>query len=379
MKNTSSITSYVLLVLLTFSGSCTSKNNKSVFFTIDVNSAKEQSISLSKITEKIEAIELEMTENSLIAARSIRRVLYTGEHIIVCEISKVMLFDNSGKFIRQIGSRGQGPGEFTSIFDITADIINNHIYIITASDNRIICYDFAGKFIKENNLTKGGVRYINYINNNLLYLVRVNETVNREGILRTFLLTVDNNLLESDSLEVNKTFTHVGHISFFTTGKNDYISYDGENTFLYSGNELSETILDTLYQIKNKQLLPYLKLKFDEEDYKNRTLVEDMQNRNKLPSEIDRILKLENIYKSSGYVFSIFSQRNISYSFYYDIKTGESYKAKDGYTDDIHTNEIVKIRPFDFDANMFYYMHTRIDDTMKDEPNPTLYIGTLKK
>ena len=52
---------------------------------------------------------------------------------------------------------------------------------------------------------------------------------------------------------------------------------------------------------------------------------------------------------------------------------------KDGYKDDIYTGENVKIRPLNSDANQFYFLHTEISDTDLEEPNPTLYIGRLKK
>lgn len=54
---------------------------------------------------------------------------------------------------------------------------------------------------------------------------------------------------------------------------------------------------------------------------------------------------------------------------------------KDGYTDDINKiGERVSIRPFDSDPERFYYLYTDKDQAVGlDEPNPTLYIGTLKK
>ncbi|MDR1881370.1 MAG: hypothetical protein LBR26_01120 [Prevotella sp.] len=34
---------------------------------------------------------------------------------------------------------------------------------------------------------------------------------------------------------------------------------------------------------------------------------------------------------------------------------------------------------FDSDADKFYFFHTHMDTDALEEPNPTLYIGTLKK
>jgi len=53
---------------------------------------------------------------------------------------------------------------------------------------------------------------------------------------------------------------------------------------------------------------------------------------------------------------------------------------QDGYTDDIHHIEKrVSIRPLNSNAELFYYRHTHMNPDDLDEPNPTLYIGKLKK
>jgi hypothetical protein len=40
----------------------------------------------------------------------------------------------------------------------------------------------------------------------------------------------------------------------------------------------------------------------------------------------------------------------------------------------------VSIRPFDSNVEKSYYLHRReIPDDSKEEPNPVLFIGTLKK
>jgi hypothetical protein len=50
------------------------------------------------------------------------------------------------------------------------------------------------------------------------------------------------------------------------------------------------------------------------------------------------------------------------------------------YIDDIHQIEDpVRIHPFNLDTEMFYYLHTHMKSDNLEEPNPTLYIGKLKK
>ena len=51
-----------------------------------------------------------------------------------------------------------------------------------------------------------------------------------------------------------------------------------------------------------------------------------------------------------------------------------------GYIDDVNNIEDpVGIRPLVTDSEWFYYWHINIEPDDEEEPNPTLYIGKLKK
>ena len=86
-----------------------------------------------------------------------------------------------------------------------------------------------------------------------------------------------------------------------------------------------------------------------------------------------------NLYKSFRYVFALYRKNSSLNNFCYDTKTEKGYNLKNGYTDDIHTNKKVRIRPLDSDANKYYYTDTNVNPDDSEEPNPTLYIGFLKK
>ena len=352
---------YIVIVILI---SCNS-NHENKFFTISVDSAEETNLSLSEIAENIEAVELELTDNSLLSVQRITRILYKENFIIVSQRNSVMLFDKTGKFIRQIGSIGQGPGEFAGIQDIAADFENKNLFIL-AFEGKIICYDFDGNLIKEspNNYYNGFFKCVYYINGKFLLLAESALVLDEEKINRTVLYTVDKNLLKTDSIEVRK----IPHLGIWFHPYSDFINYDGENTyFYYSDISQNPFVLDTLYQLKNNEIKPYLNLSF-----KNNGIVFG-----------EKEIYLFNIYRSMRYVFSFyqhqFSGQQIWYYLCYDVKTNKGYKVKEGFTDDIHTGEKIKIRPFNYDTNKFYYLHTIINDSEKEEPNPTLYIGTLKK
>ena len=349
----------IILLLL----SCNSEK-KTDCLTISVNTDTEVSLALSQISENIEAIELEVTDESLL--REVSRVLYSSDFIIIQEWKSIMLFDKNGKFIRRIGSVGQGPGEYVSISSIAADFDSKKIFVFF--DGKFLCYDFEGNFIKQSptGYYPRFNPYVCYINNKLLILsesfIKIEDNSFKDQ--RT-LFFINDDLLKTDSVlvkNIDLSQFEVGYAPMY-----DYLTSDGKSTYLYYNITIPDHIVsDTLYQISNNYLIPHLNIKF---------------NNRGLNSEGKKDVYICTIYRSFRYVFTIYnhSPRRQFYFFCHDLKTGESYNIKDGFTDDIYTGEKVVIRPFDNNMNKFYYLHTNIKEDDIDEPNPTLYVGTLKK
>ena len=354
--------------MISFFLSCTTKQ-KDGLFTISVESTEKSTLLLSEISENIEAIELELTDNSLLFR--IEKVSYTEEYIVIGGGGKknIWLFNRHGKFIRKIGSVGQGPGEYVFVHDFTIDTKNKQIIVVSV-DGKYIVYDFEGKLIKESvtidDATTACVYYIDDKLYNLAEIVYFEEDGSR--INKTVLYTINRNLLRTDTLVVRK----LPSIVLRNNPAKDFINYDGINSYLYFPDNVTPDrfatlpypfVPDTLYQLKNMELIPYLQIK---------GLV-TAGNR-------DNVF-INNIYKSSRYVFCTYSifGANLDKQFCYDLKTGKSYDNKDGFLDDIYTGAKVTIRPFGFDSNMFYYLYTHMNPNDIEEPNPTLYIGKLKK
>ena len=106
-----------LLLLLTAITICisTMQAQTETLKIVPINMRENSPVKLSEITDEIKKISLELTNESLIG--SIERVIYKDNQLIIIEgkTQKVMLFDLQGKYIRQIGSKGQGPGEYTEV------------------------------------------------------------------------------------------------------------------------------------------------------------------------------------------------------------------------------------------------------------------------
>ena len=361
-------------------------NQNREFFEIPVDIDQNYSLPLSEIAEEITAIELELTDESLINPDYLQRIIISEDHIIVLSSSKILVFNKDGKFLRSIGSRGQGPGEYTSISNFALDEKNRRLFIATSMPYRIICYNLDGKFLNSSEIYRqfSSIVDIHYLNNELLFIASQdaleNEIENRKANSATkhSLYRLKDDFQMLDSCVILKQYLETTYRVYIPNiyYSRDFIFKGNSSLYLYyCENYLPQfppmeiVLRDTLYHFEDNQRIPDLKLNFKNDG---------------IDRGGNKFIHLFNIFRSSRYVFSIY-QRDVIvnsswYHFCYDTKTGKGYNMQDGYTDDINGIEKrVSIRPLVTNSELFYYWHTNMKPNDKEEPNPTLYIIKLKK
>jgi len=100
--------------------------------------------------ESQEWIKLETTNESLIG--DVSKIFYTNNLFIVLDnklTNSVFIFDGKGNFISVINKLGKGPGEYTKIYDIAFDELNDVVHILDLNLEKILKYDIRGEFISE--------------------------------------------------------------------------------------------------------------------------------------------------------------------------------------------------------------------------------------
>ena len=369
----------------------TKKSNNLLEIHIDID--KNITLPLSEITENIAAIELELTDENLINPEDIIKILLSDSLIFISEPEHLFVFNIEGKFIRSIGSKGQGPGEYIRIKSFTFDEKNQIIYI-NSDGSQILGYDLTGKFLKKITIMKdvygGQILGINYFNNELLLLIesiRVNEN-EKINCYHSVIYTADNEMQLIDSCFVRDMYFLKGIIrkgrldDYLTCNKQGiYVYYPELSAFIInstpslsqiSGN-IERVLHDTLYRFENNQLVPELKLKF---------------NRKGRDYDGNKNIQLYKIYRSSRYIFAEYItslDKNLHFLFCYDTKTGIGYNSTK-YRDEVNNIEkkvwdrpYYPLRPISNNTELFYYLHTHMEPDDLNEPNPTLYIGKLKK
>jgi hypothetical protein len=196
---------YILLSI----GCSQSNNSKDDIVTIDIKKViqNERDVPLSQFVESLEYLPLEITSESSISGGP--GLYFTEEYIIVRNYSPVsnsllLLFDRrTGKFIRNLGKLGRGPGEYLRPLDRFYNPYDKKIY--ANAENSINTYNLEGVFldsfeklkVKESSVKDGYIRasleaYLNidtciyYLNNSTGSIVKRLIIATKNNEIRSF-------------------------------------------------------------------------------------------------------------------------------------------------------------------------------------------------
>ena len=152
--------SKILLVALVIGAYCCSPKGDGSVTIIDVGGSKMAVFSLnelkadtttlllSSLVEDCILVQLQSVEDAYIRPGV---TTITEKYIGVRQSgAPYKLFDRSGKFLRNVGSIGRGPGEWTiSLYDEIIDDKNELIYLSSFMNDRILVYSTSGQFLKD--------------------------------------------------------------------------------------------------------------------------------------------------------------------------------------------------------------------------------------
>ena len=108
---------------------------------------------LSYFVEDLQMVKLDNRNEALVGKG---RVSVSENYLLVAKSSNepYKLFRRDGNFVGTVGSIGQGPGEYTMIYDVQIDEKSGGIYMLPWNATSILVYDLQGKFEKSIPLNK---------------------------------------------------------------------------------------------------------------------------------------------------------------------------------------------------------------------------------
>ena len=307
------------------------------YYTIDLDGKKEPFIRMSSYFKNLRTIILETHDDSLIGDINELQVFDGRIFVLDRRIAKrLFIFDVDGRFIRKIGSVGQGPGEFIGVQDFTLDPENHIIYLLDQG-NRIHKYAIDGSFLNTLNLpftADGyGIRYIQYYNGRLYASARAWQTSQDDYLLIVFDPGSGKEITRALSIKYNK-------------GWNESYSISTSSFFMSRLNNpprFNDSFMDYIVSI-GEEITPHIQLKS-----KNLTTEKDVENfrgkDEKRPVNNENIIKSSKIFSVRFFVenedFVLFSCGSVAspLDVAFNKKTGE-VKTADYYINDlIFTND----------------------------------------
>ncbi len=314
MKNT-----FWLLILALISSCNTSTSNKKNTpkqIKVDVDDLKEEVYKADDIIEDYYFIKLETISNSNLIG-NIDKILILEKYLIILDreiTGKVYLFNRSGSFVRMIGERGEGPGEYKKPQDVIYNENAQHIVVYCRDQRKLIYYSEEGQLVAEKRID---LDFRSFITRNNKYACFTHQLYNYHP--------------NHGSLTYN-------YIVFDTIGKIHATQFNSERKSLQSGIVIThnkyfnsfnkECFLnwifnDTIYRIdENLKATPVIYFDFGNRSLTNNTLeISD-------DIEIYREVVMEGQYHTC---YSPFLKNNISYII--NISAGISNEYRSG----IHT------------------------------------------
>jgi len=103
--------------------------------------------SFAYVFEKVEDVQLELKPECAISSITDLAVDAEGRYIVAdgWQSKGVYIFSRDGKFIRELGRRGQGPGEYQTPVSVTLGS-NGDVWVADYAGNRISVYDNEWRF-----------------------------------------------------------------------------------------------------------------------------------------------------------------------------------------------------------------------------------------
>ena len=162
---------YAYIILLTTLWACAPKEQEDNCLTLKVQT-DDIGTSFHELFEQIEIIPLELNDNSLIKQIEELYLIDDTLYIFDRELKCLHIFDGiSGKYLKTIMKVGQGPEEYTHVYDINIDDRRKLIEFLSPF-GFINVYDYSGNFINREILPTPPNSYVKFKNfNDSTYII----------------------------------------------------------------------------------------------------------------------------------------------------------------------------------------------------------------
>ena len=219
----------------------------------------------------------------------------------------IFMYDESGHFLRQIGSKGQGPDEYVLLnAPLQLDEKNRIAYVADGYTSRFLSYDFDGNLLK-------AIRYADSEWSKAYLLDSVTLAVNTSFISRFLPRKTKKLVLQDYGRKTLKTFPSY----LYPVERPGNGMHFGPDNILWSCQKdfyLLEYGNDTIFQITQEQLIPSLILTGDLKLDKDELFIQGVKN--KLVISPQMMKPSSGIFESNRFLIASMYRQNPEESYY---------------------------------------------------------------
>ena len=192
----------------------------------------QQTVKLSDIFKNYRTIALETNDSCLIGGRS-NKIIKRNSTFYIQSQNSILRFDEEGHYINKLSRAGNGPEDYTSIFDF--DIVTNgpeEIWISTIGGIKI--YDAKTVSYKRTIAINSYVNQFKYLNKNTILTVTPEDSVfnvcNIDGSVRFKYMKKD---LANSGLKPNQFFVYNNKVIYQLDNTQCGVAYSAESDSMY--------------------------------------------------------------------------------------------------------------------------------------------------
>ena len=282
---------------------------------IDPDKGADRQLHLSEIASEIKYVKLETNDSCFIS--DVVKVVTDGAYIFISshfkDYTRLLMFSESGKFKRNIGICGRGPGEYSDVMDFSINPSEQIIYILDPL-GKILLYNYTGRYLITIKLDARPSNILFHNNKIWLFSAWPDYYLNNGYCIQ---------VIEANN-HGKKTYLLNRKRIKITRNPNSYI-YPNFHYSVNSGNSISffEERFDTLYYIDNQfKITPKFVIELKDDLPMNLSTADEFRQAFKTSNNLFDFIEIKNYL-----LFSVMSPNPVrKYFFAVSKASGEIFK-----------------------------------------------------
>lgn len=227
---------------------CSKKETAPSIRTIELEQIPQKGIKIQEITSRFTIVPLETKKESLI--QYIKKVVLYDNKFFILDNQRPLfaVFSAEGKYLKSIGRKGNGPGEFYYPTDFMIDQKQQQIELYDGPRDRILIYDLQGEFKKQIKVSCHGDYFVRF--DDSTYLIYTNMRNKKEQPFKLIRVNETGKILSRELAYTAETIQTVCS-PFVQIANNEYI--------------FSEHLCDTIFQVTSKKISPLININMGKE------------------------------------------------------------------------------------------------------------------